>query len=43
MHLQNEKTAIVLFYILNKNLFNASDLIFTGKCHMLLFLEQEIL
>ena len=41
--LQNQKTVIVLFYILNKkNVLNASDLIFTSnKCY--LFLEQGIL
>jgi hypothetical protein len=36
---KNQKTVIVLFYILNlKIVFNASDLIFTGgKCHCYFF------
>ena len=33
-----------ILYFEYKNVFNASDLIFTGdKCHMLLFIKQGIL
>jgi hypothetical protein len=35
---------IYIYIYIKKNVFNVSDLIFTGgKCHVLLFLEQGIL
>ena len=40
--LQNQKTVIVLFSILYKNVFDASDLLFTGgKYHVLLYFFKE--
>jgi hypothetical protein len=39
-----DRYCFILYFELKKNVFNATDLIFTGcKCHMLLFLEQRIL
>jgi hypothetical protein len=40
--LQNQKTIIVLFYILYKNVFDASDLLFTGgKNDVLLYFLKK--